>query len=335
MINASYQKLSFSMKIMLAAAVLGAVSCMALGLGAAETTLSDVFKAIIGQSGGEYYEVLREIRFPRVIAAFFVGSALAVAGAIMQGMTRNPLADPGLLGLTSGANMGLAAAMAFLPATSHLTIMAACFIGSSIAMVLVYSIGASNKHGMTPFKLVLAGAAVSLFLQAIADGIALLTNLAKDVSMWTAGGLVGTTWSSLVVIPFIIIGLFIAMALSRQVTIMSLNEEVAIGLGQNAKWLKPVLLMTVVLLAGAAVALIGNLAFVGLIIPHIVRRWVGSDYRRIIPMAMLLGGAFMIFADFIGRVINAPFETPVVSLVAIIGLPFFLFLVKKGGRSIV
>lgn len=335
MINASYQKLSFSLKIMLAAAALTAVSCMALGLGAAETTLSDVFKAIIGQSGGEYYEVLREIRFPRVIAAFFVGSALAVAGAVMQGMTRNPLADPGLLGLTSGANMGLAAALAFLPVTSHLTIMAACFIGSSIAMIFVYSIGASNKQGMSPFKLVLAGAAVSLFLQAIADGIALLTNLAKDVSMWTAGGLVGTTWSSLIIVPFIMIGLFIALALSRQVTIMSLNEEVAIGLGQNTRWLKPVLLVTVVLLAGAAVALIGNLAFVGLIIPHIVRRWVGSDYRRIIPMAILLGGAFMIFADFIGRIINAPFETPVVSLIAIIGLPFFLFLVKKGGRNIV
>lgn len=335
MINASYQKLSFSMKIMLAAAALAAVSSMALGLGAAETTLSDVFKAIIGQSGGEYYEVLREIRFPRVIAAFFVGSALAVAGAVMQGMTRNPLADPGLLGLTSGANMGLAAALAFLPVTSHLTIMAACFIGSSIAMIFVYSIGTSNKQGMSPFKLVLAGTAVSLFLQAIADGIALLTNLAKDVSMWTAGGLVGTTWSSLIIVPFIMIGLFIALALSRQVTIMSLNEEVAIGLGQNTRWLKPVLLVTVVLLAGAAVALIGNLAFVGLIIPHIVRRWVGSDYRRIIPMAILLGGAFMIFADFIGRIINAPFETPVVSLIAIIGLPFFLFLVKKGGRNIV
>lgn len=335
MINASYQKLSFSMKIMLAAAALAAVSCMALGLGAAETTLSDVFKAIIGQSGGEYYEVLREIRFPRVIAAFFVGSALAVAGAVMQGMTRNPLADPGLLGLTSGANMGLAAALAFLPVTSHLTIMAACFIGSSIAMIFVYSIGVSNKQGMSPFKLVLAGAAVSLFLQAIADGIALFTNLAKDVSMWTAGGLVGTTWSSLIIVPFIMIGLFIALALSRQVTIMSLNEEVAIGLGQNTRWLKPVLLVTVVLLAGAAVALIGNLAFVGLIIPHIVRRWVGSDYRRIIPMAILLGGAFMIFADFIGRIINAPFETPVVSLIAIIGLPFFLFHVKKGGRNIV
>ncbi len=335
MINASYQKLSFSIKVILAVAVLAAISCMAFGLGAAETTLSDVFKAIIGQSGGEYYEVLREIRFPRVIAAFFVGSALAAAGAIMQGITRNPLADPGLLGLTSGANMGLAAALAFLPAANHLTIMAACFIGSSIAMAFVYGIGASSKNGMTAFKLVLAGAAVSLFLQAIADGIAILTNLAKDVSMWTAGGLVGTTWSSLVVVPFIIVGLFIALALSRHVTIMSLNEEVAIGLGQNTKWLKPVLLMTVVLLAGAAVALIGNLAFVGLIVPHIVRRWVGSDYRRIIPMAILLGGAFMIFADFAGRIINAPFETPVVSLVAIIGLPFFLFLVKKGGRNIV
>ncbi|WP_445683113.1 FecCD family ABC transporter permease [Solibacillus sp. FSL H8-0538] len=328
-------KSSFFIKMLIAFSVLLLIILIAVGFGAANTTIKDVCEAIIGQSGGEYYDVLREIRFPRVLAAFFVGSALAVAGTIMQGMTRNPLADPGLLGLTSGANLALAITLAFVPTTPYIFMIAACFVGAAIGMIIVFGIGTSSKNGLSPLKLVLAGAAVSLFLQAIADGIGIVFKLSKNISMWTAGGLIGTTWDALIVVPVIGVALFLALFFGRQLTILSLNEELAVGLGQNVKRTRLLLMVLIVVLAGSAVALVGNLSFVGLIIPHIVRRLVGSDYRFILPMSILAGGIFMIFADFLSRMINSPFETPVVALVSLIGLPFFLFLVKKGGRRFV
>lgn len=329
------QAVPFPVKLIIAFILLVITTLFALGFGAASTSLKDVVDAILGKQGGDYYTVLRDIRFPRVIAAFFVGSALAVAGAIMQGMTRNPLADPGLLGLTAGANVALAATLAFLPSASYYMIIIACFIGSGIGMFIVFGIGASTKAGLSPLRLVLAGAAVTLFLQAIADGIGIVFNSSKNISMWTAGGLIGTTWQALAIVPVIICGLLMSMFVSRQLTILSLHEEVALGLGQNTKNIRVLLMIVVVVLAGSAVALVGNLAFVGLMIPHIVRFLVGSDYRMVIPMTILVGGTFMVLADFTSRMINAPFETPVVAVVSLIGLPFFLLLVRKGGKGFV
>jgi len=327
------RSIAFSTKMIIAIVISSSVFYLAIIFGAANTSFQDIWQAVIGQSGGEYYSVLREIRFPRVIAAFFVGSALAVAGAIMQGVTRNPLADPGLLGITSGANAALALTMAFVPTASYIQIIIGCFIGAGAGMAIVYQIGASARDGLSPLKLVLAGAAVSAFLQAVADGVGIVFHISKDISMWTAGGLIGTTWPALIVIPIIAIGLVASIGFSRQLTILSLNEEVAVGLGQKTDRLKVILMVIVVILAGAAVALVGNLAFVGLMIPHIVRSLVGTDYRYILPMSIVVGGVFMILADLVGRTMNAPFETPVVAVVSIIGLPFFLFLVRKGGRQ--
>jgi len=315
--------------------VLAVIVALSLCIGAANTSLQDVYQAISGQEGGKHYAILREIRFPRIIAAIFVGSALAVAGAIMQGVTRNPLADPGLLGLTAGANAALALMLALLPKSSYYMLILACFIGAGIGMIIVYSIGASTKGGFSPLKLVLAGAAVSALLQAVAEGTGILFKIAKDVSMWTSGGLVGTTWHVLIIVPFIIIGLVIAFIFSRQLTILSLNEEVAVGLGQNTTLIKVIMMVVVVILAGSAVALVGNLAFIGLMVPHIVRALVGTDYRFVLPMSAIIGGLLMVAADLLARIVNAPYETPVVAIISILGLPFFLLLVRKGGRQFV
>ncbi|MEC2054159.1 iron ABC transporter permease [Peribacillus psychrosaccharolyticus] len=328
--KASYTFLS---KMLLSLILLFFIVLIALGYGAASTSFQDMYEAVIGKSGGQYYNILREIRFPRVIAAFFVGAALAVAGAIMQGMTRNPLAEPGLLGLTAGANLALSLALAFIPGISFLMIMFSSFIGAGIGMLSVLGISSTSRNGLSPLKLVLAGAAVSLFLQAIASSVSILFNVAKNVSMWTAGGLISTSWDALIIVPFIMLGLFIAILYSKQLTILSLNEELAKGLGQKTKLIKIILIFVVIILAGTAVALIGNLTFVGLFIPHIVRKIVGADYRFIIPMSIIVGGIFMIGTDFISRMVIAPLEIPVVALVALVGLPFFLFLVKKGGRT--
>ncbi|KOS64245.1 iron ABC transporter permease [Lysinibacillus agricola] len=330
-----FRHFPFWLQVLLALILLTVTVTLSLCVGAANTSIEDVYQAIVGQSGGKHYSILREIRFPRIIAAIFVGSALAVAGAIMQGVTRNPLADPGLLGLTAGANAALALTMAFIPNISYYTLIFACFVGAGIGMIVVYGIGASTKNGFSPLKLVLAGAAVSALLQAIADGTGILFQISKDVSMWTSGGLIGTTWQALMIVPVILIGLVIAFAFSRQLTILSLNEEVAVGLGQNTAVIKGIMMFVVVVLAGSAVALVGNLAFVGLMVPHIVRAIVGTDYRFVLPMSAIIGGWFMVTADFAGRMINAPYETPVVAIISIIGLPFFLLLVRKGGRQLV
>ncbi|MFU0791375.1 MAG: iron ABC transporter permease [Virgibacillus proomii] len=326
---------AFPIKLIIAITLCLFTFIIAIKVGAKETSFSDVFHALIQQDNGDGYSIIRNIRLPREVAVMFVGAALAVSGAIMQGMTRNPLADPGLLGLTSGANAALAFALALLPKVDTFGIMIACFIGAAMGAGLVFGIGSIKKGGFTPVKLVLAGAAISIFLQAVADGIGLYFKLSKNISLWTAGGAIGTTWHQLsIIVPFIILGLVIALFLSRQVTILSLNEEVAIGLGQDTKRIRWLLFIVIVILAGAAVALVGNLAFIGLMIPHIVRAIVGVDYRQIIPMSIFTGAIFMLLADLVGRTIHAPMETPVVSIVAVLGLPFFLFVVRKGGRAL-
>ncbi|MFP3356468.1 iron ABC transporter permease [Planococcus sp. SIMBA_143] len=325
-------RFSYIFGISLLALVLAFVVSMVFG--AADVSLKNLWLALFSDSTGQQISVIQEIRLPREVAAIFVGAALAVSGTIMQGMTRNPLADPGLLGLTAGANAALAATLAFIPGANYFGIMIACFIGAAIGAGLVFGIGASRRGGFSPFRIVLAGAAVSAFLTAIAEAIGLLFKISKDVSMWTAGGLIGTSWGQLqIIIPFITIALFVALLLSRQLAVLSLSEEAAIGLGQKTGQIKAMLFVVVTLLAGAAVALAGNLAFIGLMIPHIVRVIVGSDYRFIIPMSAVTGAIFMLLADLFGRTVNAPFETPVAAVVAMLGLPFFLLIVRKGGGA--
>ncbi|MED3865628.1 FecCD family ABC transporter permease [Priestia megaterium] len=302
--------------------------------GAADISIKDVWLAISSSSVNEQISIIRDIRLPREIAAVFVGAALSVSGAIMQGMTRNPLADPGLLGLTSGANAALAVTIAFIPSVNYLGITIACFIGAAVGAILVFGIAAIKRGGFSPLRIVLAGAAVSAFLYAIGEGVGIYFKISKDVSMWTAGGMVGTSWEQLqIIVPFIVGGIFIALLLSRQLTILSLNEEAAVGLGQQTTKVKTILFVVMILLAGASVALVGNMVFIGLMIPHIVRGIVGTDYRYIIPMSAITGAAFMLLADTLARTVSAPYETPIAAVVSMIGLPFFLVIVRKGGKA--
>ncbi|WP_054954706.1 FecCD family ABC transporter permease [Paenibacillus dakarensis] len=326
--------LPFVYKLIAGCIVLMIMFIIAMVLGAANTTLSDLWLALTSNAQGDKISILREIRLPREVAASFVGAALAVAGAIMQGITRNPLADPGLIGLTAGANAALAVTIAWIPSIHYFGIMLACFIGAALGALMVFSLGAIKKGSFSPLRLVLAGAAVTAFLHAVSEGVGIYFKIYKDVSMWTAGGLIGTTWGQLqLIIPVIVIGTVIALLLSRQLTILSLSEEVAVGLGQRTTQIKAILFIVVIVLAGASVALVGNMAFIGLMIPHIVRAIVGTDYRFIIPMSAICGASFMLAADTLGRTLNAPYETPIVAIVAILGLPFFLIIVRKGGKA--
>lgn len=326
---------SFPVSLLISCVLLIVLFLAAIMLGAKNISAVHVWTAIINpKAAGDDISVIRELRLPREIGGLLVGSALAVAGAIMQGLTRNPLADPGLLGLTAGANAALAVVFAFLPSAGYFGTMIAGFIGAAVGVMLVFGIAALRKRSLSPIRMVLAGAAVSALLSAAADGISLKFKISKNVSMWTSGGLIGTTWGQIQMIaPVVLACLAGSLLLSRQLTILSLNEGTATGLGLKTAQVKIALYVLITFLAGASVSLVGNLAFIGLMIPHLVRVFTGTDYRTILPLSAILGGAFMVFADTLGRLINAPFETPVAAIVAVLGLPFFLFVVRKGVRS--
>jgi len=329
------RSIPFAYKLVGSLAVLVACFIVAMMFGAAKTSFQDLWQSLGLHPTGDKALILHEIRLPRELAAILIGAALAVSGAIMQGITRNPLADPGLLGLSSGANMALAISFVFIPGLNNFGTMIACFVGAALGAVLVILLGSMRNGSLSPIRVVLAGAAISAFLYAVSEGVSIVFRISKDVSMWTAGGLIGTTWSQLIVIaPAILIALLIALFLSNQVTILSLSDEVATSLGQKLFLMKTVMFALVVLLTGASVALAGNMAFVGLMIPHIVRMIVGTDYKYVMPFSAVTGGAFMLLADTIGRTINSPYETPIAAIVAMLGLPFFLIVLRKGGSAL-
>lgn len=325
--------MSYKIKFILSLLVFILMFIAAMVLGAADTSLRDVWLAITTSLEYKKILIIREIRFPRTIGAILVGAALGVSGAIMQGITRNPLADPGLIGLTAGANMALAFTIAFVKTANYFVIVVACFIGATIGAALVFGISSINKGGFNPLRIVLSGSAITLLLNAISEAIGIYFRISKDISMWSAGGLMGTNWNQLKIISlFIFIGLLISIFYSKQLTILSLSDEVAIGLGQNISKIKGMLFMAIIILTGASVALAGNIVFIGLMIPHIVRFIVGNDYKHIIPISILLGATLMLLSDTLSRTISAPYEIPVTAIVSIMGLPFFLFIVHRGRK---
>ncbi|HCT2604713.1 TPA: iron ABC transporter permease [Staphylococcus aureus] len=307
-------------------------------IGDAKIQASTIIEAIFNYNpSNQQQNIINEIRIPRNIAAVIVGMALAVSGAIIQGVTRNGLADPALIGLNSGASFALALTYAVLPNTSFLILMFAGFLGAILGGAIlggaiVLMIGRSRRDGFNPMRIILAGAAVSAMLTALSQGIALAFRLNQTVTFWTAGGVSGTTWSHLKwAIPLIGIALFIILTISKQLTILNLGESLAKGLGQNVTIIRGICLIIAMILAGIAVAIAGQVAFVGLMVPHIARFLIGTDYVKILPLTALLGGILVLVADVIARYLG---EAPVGAIISFIGVPYFLYLVKKGGRSI-
>ncbi|KZE64849.1 ferrichrome ABC transporter permease [Fictibacillus phosphorivorans] len=309
---------------------------LAISVGAAKINFLTVWNSILNYDPArEADRIIVSLRLPRELGAAIVGAAFAVSGAIMQGMTRNPLADPGLLGLNAGASLALACVFAFHTGANYLTVMVISFIGAGIGAAMVFGLGSMSRGGLTPIRITLAGAAVSALLSSLGEGIALYFKLSQDLAFWTAGGVSGTNWEQLkIIVPVVIVGIAVAVMFSRQLTILSFGEEVAKGLGQRTLLTKCILMTVVLILAGAAVSLVGAIAFVGLMVPHIVRFLVGTDYRWIIPCSAIFGSVLMVLADTFARTVNAPYETPVGAVVAMIGVPFFLYLARKGGRKL-
>ena len=278
---------------------------------------------------------IQTLRWPRLLAAFIVGISFAVSGALMQGVTNNPMASPYILGINAGASFGLAIAMIIVPAASLNVSILFAFLGAALATGVILFLAKRVGGKATPVYLALAGTAIGAVFTAVTQMLVVFFEVAQDLSYWTAGGISGIRMEQVfLVLPWTMIGLLIAISISKSVTLLSFGEEVAIGLGSNLDRVRAFAGVTVLILSGSAVALAGPIGFVGLITPHIVRKMVGIDYRRVIPFSALVGTVIVVVADVLTRLVNPPYETPLGAITAIIGVPFFIYLANRrgGGR---
>ena len=300
-------------------------------LGAADIDANIVFDALFRYDNTQFNRlIIQTVRLPRVLAGALVGAALAVAGAIMQGLTRNPLADSGILGINAGAAFAVVLAAWTLGNPPLSTYAVAALTGAAVAAVLVYGLGSVGRGGATPLRLTLAGVILTAFVSAMTTAILIRDQETLDqIRFWTAGSLAGREMPLVIqTVPIIFAGIIGSLLISRQITTISLGEDVAKGLGQNTLVVKIIAAVMVVLLAGGAVSLAGPIGFVGLIIPHIARFVAGVDYRWIIPYSAVLGAVMVTVADVAARIVLRPQELPVGIMMAIVGAPFFIYLAR-------
>lgn len=334
-INKEKGSIRFSFYMVIGIILLFFACFLSISFGAAEITVKNAWTAIFAfDPSSTEHQTIVTLRVPRTIADMIVGSSLAVCGAIMQGTTKNPLADSGLMGISSGATFSMAVVLALFPHFSYFQMLLVSFLGASLTTGLTYFVASSGRRGMTPQRLVLAGISISMLFGAMSSYLSIKYHLGHALMYFTAGGTAGAKWNELlIVLPFFLVGLLISIVLSPGITMLSLGDEVAVGLGLNIQQIRAFSTIIVLILTGLSVVVIGPVSFVGLIIPHIVRYFVGVDYRFIIPASILYGALFTVLADLIGRLINRPFETPIGIIFSLIGVPFFLYLVRKERRE--
>lgn len=315
-----------------------AVACLlaiSLGVGSLRIPIPDVVSGLISPTDELNDLILQTVRLPRTVAGLLVGACLAVAGAIMQALTRNPLASPGILGVNAGAAFAVVAAVLMLGAPPLATYALFALAGAGVAGALVYGLAAATgTAGNSPLRLALAGAVLAAFLGALTTALLLLDqNTLDQVRFWTAGSLAGRDWELLrLTAPYMLAGLALSLPLARQLTTLSLGDDVARGLGQGSAAVKLSAAAAVVLLAGGAVALAGPIGFVGLVAPHLARFLIGVDYRWVLPYSALLGAALVTIGDIGARVALRPQEIPVGVLMALMGAPFFIYLARTRVR---
>lgn len=293
------------------------------------STLTEAYTAF---NGGNDHLILRTSRVPRALIAAAVGASLAVAGALMQALTRNPLASPSLFGLNAGAGLAIVVAASFFGAATMNAYMWIAFAGAAVSAFAVYTLGSSGRGGASPVNLTLAGAAITAFASSLMSGILLGNNKAFDqVLFWLVGSVANRELSMLTaVLPYLAAAGAAALIIAAPLNILMMGEDVAKGLGQRTALVKLVASCAVVLLAGGSVAIAGPIGFVGIVIPHIGRFFVGNDHRWLIPYCAVLGGILLVAADIASRFIVMPSEVPVGVLTAIIGVPFFVMIARRG-----
>ena len=309
------------------------VTLISIMYGTKEIGMATVWEAIISFDEANIdHQIIWTARIPRAVAVLVVGAFLAVAGAVMQGITRNYLASPSLMGVNDGSAFVITMAIVFLPGLPNYQMILLSMLGSALGAGLVFGFGSLIKNGLSPVRLAIIGTVIGTFLSSIASAVAMYYQVSQTVAVWYNTKVQSVDpdmlWLS---IPFGAAGVILAMVSARAITITSLGEDIAVGLGQKTKAVRLLSMLSVVLLTGTAVALVGKIAFVGLVIPHIVRFLVGEDYRFIIPCSLAVGAFFLSLCDLISRYVNFPFETPIGVVTAIIGVPFFLYLIRTRG----
>lgn len=311
--------------------VVAALAALHVSVGAKPVPLATLWQAVVAFDPRDFdHVILRELRLPRAILAAVVGATLAVAGALMQGVTRNPLAEPGLLGLTAGAAAAVVLVVGVFRLAPPAAIPLVAAAGALGAALVVWLVAARAPGGATPLTLVLAGAAVTAFLGALTAAANLVAEESfETLRVWLSGSLAGRDLSLLASAgPFALLGLGIGLGLAPQVTALAMGDDTAVGLGVRVERLRALVLVAVIALTASAVALAGPLGFVGLVIPHAVRLLVGADYRRIVPFSAVAGAGYLLVVDIAARVALRPVEVSTGIVTALLGAPFFVWLVR-------
>ncbi|WP_030418850.1 FecCD family ABC transporter permease [Streptomyces sp. NRRL F-5065] len=304
---------------------------LSLAVGSRAVAPSVVWDALLHGGTSADAQVVRSMRVPRTVIGVMVGAALAVAGLVLQGITRNPIAEPGILGISQGASMGVVCAIAFLGVHSLTGYVWYAFVGAGVAAVLIYAVASSGRGGASPVKLALAGAAMNAFLASLISAILTTNARALDeFRFWDVGSLsgrdatiAGQVW------PFLLAGLLLVLAMARGLDALALGDDMARGLGRNVALLRATGALGAAILTGAAVAAAGPIAFIGLAVPHMARALVGPGHRWLLPVAALLGPVMLLLADVLGRVVVRPAEVPVAVMTALAGVPFLVVLVRR------
>ncbi|UVI31026.1 FecCD family ABC transporter permease [Paenibacillus spongiae] len=271
-------------------------------------------------------------RISRAVIAAVIGAGLAIAGAFMQALTRNPLASPSIFGINAGAVFCIVFAATFFSVSSLTHYMWIAFAGAGIAACSVYFLGSLGRDGLSPIKIVLAGAAISALFVSFTQGMLVISeqNL-EGVLFWLAGSVSGRTMDMLLpILPYMAGAGILAFLLGRSVNILTTGEDIAKGLGQRTIMVKSLMAVVVIVLAGGSVAVGGSIGFIGLVVPHIVRSLVGIDYRWIVPYCALLGASLLLLADIAARFVIMPQEMPIGVMTALVGTPFFIYIARRG-----
>jgi iron complex transport system permease protein len=303
---------------------------VSVSVGAKDIPLSDVLGAIFNYDEGQLDHILvRDSRLPRTLCAALVGAVLALSGAMMQGVLKNPVAEPSIMGVNQGATLMVAISMVSSLAGGVLGNFAMALVGAAVTGGLLLLFTMSNSANQSMARILLAGTAMSTFFLALATVVGLLGGRSQELAFWVAGGLRQTGWTQVLVL-LLVGGAFSALAFAwaGKVNVLNLGDDFACGLGLRPQRVKMQVIAMIVPLCGVAVAVAGNIGYIGLFVPHILRRIVGSDYRVLMPASFVFGAAVLVWADIAARMVMAPYELPVGLFTAIIGVPVFLLLVR-------
>lgn len=311
-------------------ALLVLVMGASVAIGSRGVGWSDILAAL-GGSSETIEEAAVTKRIPRTLLAVVVGASLGLSGAVMQGVTRNPLADPGVLGINMGASLAVVVGIAWFGLFSATSIIWTAITGAALAAVFVYAVGSLGRGGATPLKLALAGAATSAALTSFVIAVALPRgDIAESIQSWEIGGVGGASFDSIgTVLPFLAVGFAVSLLSARSLNSLALGDELAAGLGERVALVRGVAALGSVLLCGAATAVAGPIGFVGLIVPHLCRLLVGVDHRWMLPFSALTGACLLTATDVLGRIVARPAEIDVGIITALVGAPFFIWVVRR------